>query len=586
MSYKSLLFCPDESSAQALMQILSELEFAVEAAGEPFAAVKKLSEERFDALIVDCHQDQDAALIFKTARDSAQNHSSLSVAVVEGQTGIAKAFRIGANLVLTKPINVEQAKGTLRVARGLLRKPEAQTATPVAAGKPGAAAARTSAPPDARTPSVSQTSATVLSRDLAVTAFPGATIQRPSLPAAQASTSFSALEREADPAPTTGAAELAVLESLSDHSGKPAGVTPSAPRLEAEPVAAGASGQAAAVAPALEKIPVLGVNTASAAPMVSNEPIVAEKRYEDPLGPSIVEAPRFSILETQASPNSGGAAKFFKLAFVFAALFVITYFGWQRLQPMQYLQQLRASRSESAADPVQHTQAPAQPSSVAPASTPASAPSSVSLSPASVSPSTQDAKSDQSAPPVSEDKATASAERTPKSNNIETIEIKEMPMPGDPKPSAPKVQALVVKPDSGNMNPAKVVPTAPPVQVSNLNSSSAALPDLTKVDTALPKLAPGAVRVSQGVSQGLILKRVPPAYPPMALRLGKEGSVELLATISKQGTIGEVQVLSGDAMLSKAAADAVRQWKYRPYLLNGEPVAIQTQITIVFKAPR
>src|ERR1700746_2800544 len=128
MSYKSLLFCPDEKTARAVTQVLTELEFTVDPANEPFGAVKKLTDERFDALVVDCQNEQDASLLFKTARDSSQNHSSLSVAVVEGQAGVAKAFRIGANLVLTKPINIEQSKGTLRVARGLLRKNEAKPA--------------------------------------------------------------------------------------------------------------------------------------------------------------------------------------------------------------------------------------------------------------------------------------------------------------------------------------------------------------------------------------------------------------------------------------------------------------------------
>src|SRR5215467_15740625 len=122
MSYKSLLFCPDEKAAQVVTQVLSELEFTVEIAFEMFATVKKLTDEHFDALVVDCHNEQDASLLFKAARNSAHNHSSLSVAVVEGQTGVAKAFRIGANLVLTKPINIEQSKSTLRVAKGLLKK--------------------------------------------------------------------------------------------------------------------------------------------------------------------------------------------------------------------------------------------------------------------------------------------------------------------------------------------------------------------------------------------------------------------------------------------------------------------------------
>src|SRR5258707_2382060 len=122
MGYQALLFCPDEKLARVVSQVFSELDFTVEPLQEPFAAVKKLMAQRYDAIVVDCENEQNASLLFKSARNSSPNQSSLAIAVVEGQAGVAKAYRIGANLVLTKPINVEQAKGTLRVARGLLRK--------------------------------------------------------------------------------------------------------------------------------------------------------------------------------------------------------------------------------------------------------------------------------------------------------------------------------------------------------------------------------------------------------------------------------------------------------------------------------
>src|ERR1700738_4564488 len=132
MGYQALLFCPDEKLARVVSQVFSELDFTVEPVHEPVAAVKKLMAQRFDAIVVDCDNEQNASLLFKSARNSSSNQSSLAIAVVEGQAGVAKAYRIGANLVLTKPINVEQAKGTLRVARGLLRKGEpAKAAAPI-----------------------------------------------------------------------------------------------------------------------------------------------------------------------------------------------------------------------------------------------------------------------------------------------------------------------------------------------------------------------------------------------------------------------------------------------------------------------
>src|SRR2546421_5523556 len=136
MGYQALLFCPDEKLARVVSQVFSELDFKVELVNEPFAAVKKLMAQRYDAIVVDCENEPNATLMFKSARNSGSNQSSLALALVEGQSGVAKAYRIGANLVLTKPINVEQAKGTLRVARGLLRKAEAAKPAVAPAGAP------------------------------------------------------------------------------------------------------------------------------------------------------------------------------------------------------------------------------------------------------------------------------------------------------------------------------------------------------------------------------------------------------------------------------------------------------------------
>ncbi|MGA9689068.1 MAG: energy transducer TonB, partial [Candidatus Sulfotelmatobacter sp.] len=112
------------------------------------------------------------------------------------------------------------------------------------------------------------------------------------------------------------------------------------------------------------------------------------------------------------------------------------------------------------------------------------------------------------------------------------------------------------------------------------------LPNLMDGVSATPTPVLQAVKVSQGISQGLILKKVAPSYPTSALRLRVEGPVELLATVSKRGDISAVKIISGDPTLARAAVDAVRQWKYKPYLLDGSPVEIQTQVTINFKLPQ
>ncbi len=99
---------------------------------------------------------------------------------------------------------------------------------------------------------------------------------------------------------------------------------------------------------------------------------------------------------------------------------------------------------------------------------------------------------------------------------------------------------------------------------------------------AVPKVAVSRVRVSQGVVSGLAISQPKPLYPQMARMARVQGAVILQAVISRNGAIENLRVVSGHPMLQQSALDAVRQWRYRPYLLNGEPVEVETQITVNF----
>lgn len=101
--------------------------------------------------------------------------------------------------------------------------------------------------------------------------------------------------------------------------------------------------------------------------------------------------------------------------------------------------------------------------------------------------------------------------------------------------------------------------------------------------TQMPRVtAPQRVRVSQGVTEGLLTRKVQPAYPPLAKTARIQGDVVLNALISKNGNIENLRVMSGHPMLVTSALDAVKQWKYKPYILNGEPVEVETTITVKF----
>ena len=106
--------------------------------------------------------------------------------------------------------------------------------------------------------------------------------------------------------------------------------------------------------------------------------------------------------------------------------------------------------------------------------------------------------------------------------------------------------------------------------------------------TAVPKLAKQApvtqrVRLSQGVSKGLLTFRVEPTYPPLARQAHIQGVVVLTALIDKDGSIQNLEVVSGHPMLAPAAIEAVKQWRYKPFLLNGQPVAVETTVTVTFQ---
>ncbi len=100
---------------------------------------------------------------------------------------------------------------------------------------------------------------------------------------------------------------------------------------------------------------------------------------------------------------------------------------------------------------------------------------------------------------------------------------------------------------------------------------------------AAPSASPAPLRISGGVMAGQLLTKVPPVYPVEAKQKGIEGTVLLRAAIAKDGTIANLAVISGDPTLADAATDAVKQWTYKPFLLNGQPVEVDTTITVNFR---
>jgi len=124
------------------------------------------------------------------------------------------------------------------------------------------------------------------------------------------------------------------------------------------------------------------------------------------------------------------------------------------------------------------------------------------------------------------------------------------------------------------------------VEGIGLPGSSTGLPEslFNGSRTVLPAAPAPVVRTfrTSNMLEGSLIRRVQPVYPPLARSARIQGAVVLFAVISRAGTIDNLRVLSGHPMLVPAAIEAVRQWRYRPYILNSEPIEVETQITVNF----
>ena len=182
------------------------------------------------------------------------------------------------------------------------------------------------------------------------------------------------------------------------------------------------------------------------------------------------------------------------------------------------------------------------------------------------------------------------------------------PPPPPPPPPPPAAQPIVrVKPQVHLMDAGKLVaPKAIPKDIKIIKEE--AEPDMMGAQGGVPGGVPGGQmggviggviggvggappppkptqsRIRQGgaVTAASLINRVQPNYPPLARQTRISGTVRLHAIISKDGTVQQLEVLSGHPLLVQAALDAVRQWRYRPTTLNGEPVEVDTTIDVIF----
>ena len=156
----------------------------------------------------------------------------------------------------------------------------------------------------------------------------------------------------------------------------------------------------------------------------------------------------------------------------------------------------------------------------------------------------------------------------------------------------PFVQPAVIPKGVPDFSRMEAAPELPPGD-SRIGIANSGLPPGVWIGERTPRLAPppepvvkaapvstAPVRVSSGVQEAKLLRRVMPIYPALAKAARIQGTVRMAATIARDGSIQELQILEGHALLRGAAIDAVRQWLYQPTLLNGQPVEVITTIDV------
>lgn len=393
-------------------------------------------------------------------------------------------------------------------------------------------------------------------------------------------TQFAKLE-----APSVPAASSVAINSATD-------TVPSSPTVASDS-ASGAAGTGSAAAPARSPQK-LGEGTAPN--VVGPGEALFEKRGDVGKGesPAPLAAPSFSFGGANyAEEPSGGGSKKMVIGIAAAAVIAVGLYAG--------ITQFHGKTSSTEESPKSSATTP--PTTVTPPANTAAP----KVPPANVS--------SKAAPEVTSPSSSSTAQPTPQptSHRLTENPVADSNQRTSDKTPAAKAAGSIAAPTakaSSDVKPAVHESAAQPIMVKNGNASPAHRPS-TASDAAAPSvldIAPStsggslsnllsnpnntsapvlqALNISQGVSQGLLIKKAQPVYPPAAIRMRVEGAVQLLATIGKTGNITAVKILSGEPVLAQSALDAVKQWKYKPYYLNGDPVEIQTQVTINFKLPK
>lgn len=640
MSLRCIVFSSDEETAAILREILSGLGVEAEFCPNAVAAAERITNQAFQIVIIDWDQQPEAGVLLNTARERKAAERPLTLAMVSNDADTPQALQAGANSLLRKPLAANQARETLTTARDLLRSKQ------LPSGSSGAGKERTAATPTFAVVPDATAEATLRAGEFlqTPTLAPGGLFETESMVPSLTEPSAGQVAPLKDLEPTASAV-TAKQEASPEAVARPSGTRGLEWYLKNRSAGQPAGSSAAAAAPAPVS-PAVGSGGRSNPDLTGyDQPLTASPKEIassseaslPPLRPQSeigvrpakkvpepfrrAESEKSRAFEPALSPGFSFAKRAILPAIVLATIAVVAapqapwhsrmqgmwrngrqaLHSWLNPQPVTPTQTPLAHESFTrpgdeyklpAADPIPDaTTDPSQiqvvpmvdptvkktnpqgtnemdPSAVPAEASPASPES--SAQPPSASPAISSGDTDPFRGPGEHAAATQPAVTV-----IETPSPSPTPAPTPGSPAAPRAilptpaQPRVVTPD-GSIPPSLKSQIAPanPMMVSN-----------KPVDAAAPAIEP--VQVSESAERALLVRSPAPVYPATAK--GQQGTVVLQVLIGRDGSVQDAKFMQGSLVFARNAIDGVRQWQFKPYLLNNRPVSVQTQMTLKFR---
>jgi periplasmic protein TonB len=557
----ALLLSPDDQAVTAITGVLEEMSVTCERPLDGVSAAQKLNSQSFDLVLVDCENLPAAKLIFDVCRRGKNGNNPVPIAIVDGRAGLPTAFRLGAELILTKPVAKDQARGTIRTAVSRVRKTvpvnESANAQPETAAMTGTAISS----PDLPEEHAQAAAAGAVSSPLTSFAEPAPSFVSSSLPSA-APTAVA----DADSTATLASSAVTTkIDSAVDEIHAP----PATP--ESLPVARVESKSKLPLVPSddpvlaeLERMELEESQPVNAAKPDAQKPSTGLDKAVPEQVPSKSNAPIFSSYPQGSRKTRTPLVALLMLALACGGFYAAwTYQPSFRAVVQPIVQPIQPQIDRALALVGMATtpeSSPARPSArLAPAPTPTPAP-----------PSPADPNQ---APTTAADSAANSAAGpiTGSATTSNSAGVAGKPLAAN---------AAVATPASANATAtiASKPDTAKPSDIA---------PGGSKNDATTPSSAPlpgenTAVILSSKGAENRLLHSTPPKYPAEA---HSEGTVLLKAVVDESGKVEGLRLIEGNATLATAAMQAVKQWRYRPYVRDGKTQMFQTVVIVDFQKP-